>query len=192
MNHGTGPGASGTPGSKRALRRMMIRGALRAAGSTTALVALYYVLPLDRMSSAVAVTTLIIGLVLLVTLISFHVRAIIESQYPNLRAVEALAVSLPFFLLLFASTYLALSSISDGNFSEPLTHTDAMYFAMTVFSTVGFGDITAKSETARLVVTGQMAADLIVLGLGAKVILGAVTRSRQQQPKGAGGAPSGS
>jgi hypothetical protein len=30
-------------------------------------------------------------------------------------------------------------------------------------------------------VTGQMAADLIVLGIGAKIILGAVTRSRLSQ-----------
>jgi len=51
-----------------------------------------------------------------------------------------------------------------------------------VFSTVGFGDITAKTETARLVVTVQMIADLIVLGLGIKVIVGAVTRGRQQRP----------
>jgi hypothetical protein len=50
-----------------------------------------------------------------------------------------------------------------------------------VFTTVGFGDITAKSEGARLLVTGQMAADLIILGIRAKIILGAVTRSRQNQ-----------
>jgi voltage-gated potassium channel len=51
-----------------------------------------------------------------------------------------------------------------------------------VFTTVGFGDITAKSEGARLLVTGQMITDLIILGIGAKVILGAVTRGRQRQP----------
>lgn len=48
-----------------------------------------------------------------------------------------------------------------------------------VFSTVGFGDITAKTQAARLVVTGQMIADLVVLGLAIKVIVGAVRRGRQ-------------
>lgn len=43
-----------------------------------------------------------------------------------------------------------------------------------MFSTVGFGDITAKTETARLVVTGQMIAALIFLGVGIKLIVGAV------------------
>ena len=34
-----------------------------------------------------------------------------------------------------------------------------------VFSTVGFGDITAKTEATRLVVTGQMIADLVIIGV---------------------------
>jgi hypothetical protein len=45
---------------------------------------------------------------------------------------------------------------------------------------VGFGDITAKSEIARVVVIVQMLADLAVLGAGARVLLGAVHRGRQQ------------
>jgi voltage-gated potassium channel len=52
---------------------------------------------------------------------------------------------------------------------------------ITVFSTVGFGDITAKTETARLVVTGQMLADLIILGLAIKIIVGSVRRGQQRR-----------
>lgn len=52
---------------------------------------------------------------------------------------------------------------------------------MTVFSTVGFGDITAKSETARVVLIVQMLADLGLLGVGARVLLGAVRRGRQRR-----------
>ena len=36
-------------------------------------------------------------------------------------------------------------------------------------------------EAARLVVTGQMITDLIVLGIGIKIILGAVTRGQQRR-----------
>ena len=60
---------------------------------------------------------------------------------------------------------------------------------MTVFATVGFGDITAKTGAARLVVTGQMITDLIIRGLGARVIVGAVTRGRQRRPQDAGTTP---
>ena len=147
---------------------------------------IYYLLPLNRSSTWVAVTMLVIGLALFIGLVAFQVRSIVRSRFPALRAIEALATSVPLFLLLFASVYVVLSTISASNFTEPLTHTDALYFTVTVFSTVGFGDITAKSEAARLVVTAQMIADLLIIGLGLRVIVGAVTRSRQQRPEDAG------
>ena len=172
----------------RTSRRTIVRAVLGAAGSTIALVAIYYLLPLDRSSTWVAVTILVIGLVALIGLVAFQVRRIVTSPFPGLRGVEALAISIPLFLLLFASTYVVLDTISAGNFTEPLTRTDALYFTVTVFSTVGFGDITAKTEAARLVVTGQMIADLVVIGLGLKVIVGAVKRGRQQLPTGAAAA----
>jgi ion channel len=155
---------------------------LRAVGSTVALVAVYYLLPLDRSSTWAAVTMLVIGLAVLVALIVFQVRSIVASPYPGLRAVESLATSVPLFLLLFAATYVVLATISASNFSEPLTRTDALYFTVTVFATVGFGDITAKTEAARLVVTGQMIADLVIIGLGVRTFVGAVTRGRQRRP----------
>ena len=154
---------------------------LRAVVSIAVVVTAYYLLPFDRSSTGAAVTWLVIGLVLLIGLIAFQVRMIIRSQFPNLRAVEALATSLSLLLALFAGTYVAMAAHSAGNFGEHLTHTDALYFTVTVFSTVGFGDITAKTEAARLVVTGQMITDLVVLGIGIKIILGAVSRGLQRR-----------
>ncbi len=166
-------------------RRAIVRALLQAMGSTVALVAIYYLLPLDHSSTWVAVTILVIGLAVLIGLVAFQVRWIVTSPFPGLRGVQALATSIPLFLLLFASTYVVMAAISASNFSEPLTRTDALYFTVTVFSTVGFGDITAKTEAARLVVTGQMIADLVIIGVAVKVIVGAVKRGRQQQPTGA-------
>ena len=80
---------------------------------------------------------------------------------------------------------MVMATASASNFGEKLTHTDALYFTITVFTTVGFGDITAKTEGARLLVTGQMIVDLIILGIGAKIILGVVKRGRQRQPRNA-------
>ena len=159
-----------------------MRSALRALGSTVALVTIYYLLPFDRTSTGAGAVILVIGLVLLIGLVAFQTRSIVRSRFPALRAVEALATSVPLFLLLFAGSYVLLSTLSASSFGQRLTHTDALYFTVTVFSTVGFGDITAKTEAARLVVTAQMIADLLIIGLGIRVILGAVTRSRQQQP----------
>jgi hypothetical protein len=183
---GTGPGATG---EARPPADVIVRALLRSAGSTVALVIIYYLLPLDRSSAWVAVTTLVIGLVLLIGLTVFQVRSIVRSPFPGLRALEALATSVPLFLLLFAGTYAVMANVSAGSFSQPLTHTDALYFTVTVFATVGFGDITAKSEAARLVVTGQMITDLIIIGLGVRVVVGAVRRGQQRRPQDAGAQP---
>jgi Ion channel len=56
----------------------------------------------------------------------------------------------------FATFYWALSGRSVSAFTEPLSRIDAVYFALTVFTTTGFGDIRATSDLARFAVTLQM------------------------------------
>jgi putative Mn2+ efflux pump MntP len=75
-----------------------------------------------------------------------------------------------------------MGGISEGNFNQPLTRTDALYFTVTVFATVGFGDIVATTQGARLVVMGQMVAGIVIIGLGARIIVDAVKRGQQRQP----------
>ena len=173
MTDNKGPG-SGAGHASRPPYRTIVGGVLRIVGSTAVLVTLYYLLPLSHSSLASAVTILVIGVAVFIGLVAFQVRSIIRSPFPGLRGIEALATSVPLFLLLFASSYVVMAGMSASNFGERLTHTDGLYFTVTVFSTVGFGDITAKSQAARLVVTGQIIADLVILGLAIKVILGAV------------------
>ena len=157
----------------------MVRAVLRIVGAIIALVTLYYLVPLDHASTGVAVTILVIGLVVFIGLVAFYARLITRSPIPRLRAIEALAISALLFVLLFAGTYVVMARLSASNFGGHLTHTDGLYFTVTVLSTVGFGDITAKSQAARLVVTGQMIADLVILALAVKIIVGAVGRGRQ-------------
>ena len=105
-----------------------------------------------------------------------------------MRAFETLGLIIPFYLLLFASTYFPMERAAAASFTQSLTRTDALYFSVTVFTTVGFGDITAKSETARIVLIVQMLADLALLGASARVLLGAVRRCRQRSGTAQGGA----
>jgi voltage-gated potassium channel len=155
---------------------------LGALGSTVGLVAIYYLIPLDPASIGVTVGQLTVGLLALVGLVVWQVRSIARATYPALRAVGALATSVPLFLLLFAGTYYVMGGVSEANFSEPLTRTDALYFTVTVFATVGFGDITATAEGTRILVMGQMIAGVVIIGLGARVIVDAVKRGQSRQP----------
>jgi voltage-gated potassium channel len=160
-------------------RRRVGLGALRSLVTTVVLVVLYYVLPLNHVKNVPV--TLTVGLGILAVTTVLQLRMIGRSAFPAVRAIEALATTLPLFLLLFASAYVVMADASPANFStHPLTRTDGLYFTVTVFSTVGFGDITAASQSARLVVTVQMLLDLAALGLVVRAFVSAVQSARQQ------------
>ncbi len=133
----------------------------------------YYVLPMNRPERS-GLVVLIVGLVALGLVLLWQVRAIMGSPFPRLRAFETLTIGIPLLLIVFASAYFLIEQSDVNSFTVPLTKTDALYFTVTVFSTVGFGDITAKSELARILVMIQMMFDLAVFGLVAKLIFGAV------------------
>ncbi len=124
----------------------MLRTVLRTTLTTLCLLAAYFATPLTR--AFTVVTAVVLGCVLaaLGALVWWQARAIVRSPAPRLRTVEALATSVPLFLVAFAAGYCSMENSAPGAFSEPLTHVDALYFTMTVFSSVGFGDIVPRSH----------------------------------------------
>jgi hypothetical protein len=112
------------------------------------------------------------------------VRTIVRSPHPRLKAVEALAATLALFLVLFAGAYYLLDRSSAGSFSEPLTRTDALYFTLTTFSTVGYGDITARSQSGRVLTMAQMAGGLLLVGVAARVLASAVQAGLRRRRRG--------
>lgn len=88
-------------------------------------------------------------------------------------------------ITLYASTYSVIAANRPDSFSEEMSRTDALYFAVTVFSTVGFGDIAPRTDLARVVAITQMLVGLIALGLIAKILLGAVEVADRRRATGA-------
>ncbi|WP_031070821.1 potassium channel family protein [Streptomyces sp. NRRL S-118] len=177
----TGPGrgrATDRPGPGR---RAAVIALARAVCVAVGLVAAFYLLPLEGRRTAATWALLACGLLAVVMVLVWEARAIVRSPFPRLKAVEALAATLVLYLVLFASAYHLLESSSPGTFSEPLTRTDALYFALTTFSTVGFGDITARSQTARVVTMLQMLGGLLLVGVAARILAGAVQAGLRRQ-----------
>ena len=81
MTDRAGPGPAARH-EARPSNRMIVRGALRITGSATALVAIYYLLPLNHSSAWVAVTILVTGLAVFAALVALQVRSIIRSAFP--------------------------------------------------------------------------------------------------------------
>ena len=166
----------------RQRRRLIVASLLRSLLTAAVLVALYYLAPVDGEWRLSSLLRMAVGSTVFVVVVVWEIRRIISSEFPGIRAIEALAATVPLFLVLFASTYFMMSTFGTGNFSqEGLSRTDAMYFTVTVFSTVGFGDISPTSESARLVVSGQMILDLFILGFGINAIVSAAKIGRKRQ-----------
>ena len=132
---------------------------------------------MDRGSSPRDLVALFVGIGIFVALIMLQTRAIMRSPYPRLTAITALAFSIPLFVLSFSVVYFLMERSAPQAFTEPMTRLDALYFTVTVLSTVGFGDIAASSEAARAVTTVQMVADLVLIGFVVRVMLNAVQTS---------------
>jgi hypothetical protein len=158
--------------------------------SVCVMVTAYYLAPLDRPLGARTVLLLLATLTLFAVLLVIQVRGILRSHRPRLRAIRALIVGVPLLMVVFAATYYTVSTQQPEAFTEPLNRTDGLYFTVTVFATVGFGDIAPVTQLARVLVMTQMLVGLLLVGVIAKVLFGAVqiAESRQTQSATTAGA----
>ncbi|MCZ4604192.1 potassium channel family protein [Streptomyces sp. Lzd4kr] len=162
-------------------RRETMSAVARSIVLSSGLVLAYYLLPMDAPLDGGTLAALVLGLLAVTVLFLWQVRAIARSPHPELRAVEALAAVFPLFVLLFATSYFLLERAAPGSFTEPLTRTDALYFALTVVSTVGFGDITGRTETARVMTMIQIVGGILLVGIAARVVVRAVETGRRRK-----------
>jgi voltage-gated potassium channel len=162
-------------------RRAVLKMSVSIGGTWVAAMVLYFLLPLDRDVKGVLLQ-LTVGVLAFVAIAVWQVVRIARSDLPQLRAIEALGVLGALFIVLFAGTYLALGTARPESFTQPLDHTAALYFAITVLTTVGFGDISPVSQVARWVVSAQMILDLVLLAGIARVVFGAAQRSLARPP----------
>ena len=158
---------------RRRRAREIVDLALATVVTWVLLFGLYYLIPFTDRTSQESVFRLGAGIGVFVLVLAWQLHRVKNADMPGLRAIQALLATIPLFLITFAAVYLSLSESSDTHFSEPLNHTGALYLVITVFSTVGFGDITPEGDLARILVSVQMILDLVVLGAVVRLILNA-------------------
>lgn len=164
-------------------RMVVLKSSLTVVGAWVVLLTVYYFEPAIHHGGFGVVWRLAAGLALVAAVIAWQTRRIVSSELPELRAAEALGVVIPLFFLLFSTLYLSMSHGSAQTFSESLDHTRALYFTITVFSTVGFGDITPRTDTARILVSIQMLLDLAIIGLVVRLLLNAMKSGLERAPE---------
>jgi hypothetical protein len=84
--------------------------------------------------------------------------------------VEALVLVFGLFLSFFSLLYVSLSTSSPDAFTQQVDKIAGIYFTTTVLTTVGFGDISPVSDTARVLVTLQMILGMVLIGTAFKAL----------------------
>jgi hypothetical protein len=163
-------------------RRHVLLTGLRAIATTSLILLVYFLAPAAKPHHSIVVR-LSAGLALFIAALLYEVRAILRSDRPMLRAANALALVIPVFVAVFSWIYLTIENTQPLAFTQPLDHVGALYFTVTVFTTVGFGDISARTHVARLVVTAQMVLDVLVIAVVLRLILEAA-RGTFGRPQG--------
>jgi hypothetical protein len=162
-------------------RPIIVATVIRTVITTALLLTIYALVPLEAFSSPDTPLRLAIVLMALPLGAAVQVHGIRSASYPDVRATEAVITGIVTFVLLYALVYLGLGLSSPSNFSQPLTRVGAIYFTVTVLSTVGFGDITAQSDAARAIVTIQMLLDLALIAIVVRVYFAAARASEHRQ-----------
>jgi hypothetical protein len=163
--------------SRRQRTRLIVGSVIRTSVCVGLLLVVYAVFPVEPLASTETVTRLLVALGVLALVVALQFQAIKSANYPQLRAIEAVVIALTVFIALFALLYVGLAQANPANFTKPLNRVSAFYFTVTMLSTVGFGDITADSDLARLVVTVQMLLDLTLLAVIVRVFFSAAKSS---------------
>ena len=134
----------------------------------------YAIAPLDYRRDSETAVRLLGTVGVIVVVVAWQLWAIHVARFPALRAIEGFALIVPLVLLGFAATYVRMSVANPDAFSQPLDRVGAVYFSMTIMATVGFGDIAATTDASRITVMLQMAADVIVIVVVARIMVNAV------------------
>jgi voltage-gated potassium channel len=179
------PLGSSRPTSRREVWKLGLLVLLRVFLSVSVLFTAYFLIPTKSSGENSDLPWLFLELCVFGIVVGIQVPAIVKAKNPILRAVEAMAVLVALYLLIFARIYLSNSLGDPSAFTQPLDNTAALYFTVTVFATVGFGDIVAHTNNMRLLVTLQMLLNLVVLGLVIRLLTSAARRGvarREQRP----------
>ncbi|CAL9483822.1 hypothetical protein SUDANB60_03082 [Streptomyces sp. enrichment culture] len=143
---------------------------IQAAG-LTAMVTAYFLLPLDRLGPRRPVLSWVLFgavLTLIAVLLLIQVARVLLNV-PGVRPGLVIPPLMCLSVLVFATAYQGLAQ-RPGELDGIATRLDALYFTMVTLATVGYGDITPRGQSARLVAILQILYSFIFLTAAATAL----------------------
>ncbi|MEV0054856.1 ion channel [Saccharopolyspora shandongensis] len=153
-----------------------------ALGAVVACTVAYYLLPIGRFGLVGTVNSVVgfaVGLAVVSALIVVQVRRFRIGGAHRGSSMAGVVVALYLAVLFFAAVYFGLAHQDPGSIASLRTKTDALYFSLTITSTVGFGDVHAISQAARAAAAVHMAFNIGFLAAAVTIV-----RAKASRPEG--------
>ncbi len=156
---------------ERIPRRLLVAAMGRVLGVVAVTLLVYFLVPVEGEGAATAAAVgACVGIATILTVFARQISRVSRSRRPVLAAVEALVLVFGLFLCFFALLYVSVSTSDPQAFTQDVDKVAGIYFTTTVLTTVGFGDISPVSDTARVLVTLQMVLGMVLIGTAFKAL----------------------
>lgn len=172
--------------TKTQVLKPLLRAFLLLAVGTFLLLWGFATAPLEEFDAASLASTIAASAVAVVLLALAWLAAMKRawrSTYAGLNTLVAGLIMVEVVVLVFAYTYASIEAAYPLEFDGIQTRLDSLYFTVTVFSTVGFGDITPDGQLARALVTIQQITSVVVLGAIVRLTVESGTRASKRRRK---------
>lgn len=156
--------------ARRLIRRAWLRHLLALVG----MVVIFYTVPLGALSlsgrTGASVAMTLVGVGCLGWAITAQVRRqLMPGQDADL---QSLVMLLEMVAVVFALGYYVLEQSAPGQVAGLSTRTDALYFTLSTISTIGYGDVHAAGQVARVLVIIQIVFDVVFVAAVATTVTG--------------------
>ncbi|KIR65808.1 MULTISPECIES: potassium channel family protein [Micromonospora] len=144
----------------------------------------YFLVPVEQDPNGLRLAARSVATVALVAADAWLVTRLVRRQLAvaddpeqvQIRSLLQLAVALIGGLLAFALADYVIARSAPGEFVNLTTRIDALYFTLATLTTVGYGDVHAQGQFARVAVCVQMVFTIGVVTTGASIVVRQLAR----------------
>lgn len=141
----------------------------------------FYTVPVNTQASAeraaISVALTLLGIAVLAWTIVTQLKRQLHRRSED---VHTLVLLLVLVAIVFALGFYILEEHYPGQLQGLATRTDALYFTMSTLTTVGYGDVHATGQIARVLVILQLIFNAVFVGALVSTVVG-IIRSRAPQ-----------
>ncbi len=125
----------------------------------------YFCVPVGTDSTPVEVAVQIVGVLVGIGVLGWvlGLEVVHAAEGSETRTVPALVLLLALVVFAFSLAFYLMERVNPASFDGLHTRVDALYFTLVTMATVGYGDVHAEGQGARMLVIGLIIFDVVIV-----------------------------